>query len=157
MNQKITPITLRAASLSLPAALAAVVGTVSSDAADATSGAIRLGSLDMIRLVCAYARNGGSATGTPVFAVDLSFDAPDTTPSAVANWAPTYLLDAGSFVVGAVDGYPEAFAPKPSAAGTTTRATPPWDTRGAHWCRIRMADADAVNRGTITSLAMGGQ
>lgn len=155
MNQKITPIVLRAASLTLPASLAAVVGTVSTDAANSSSGAIKLGSLEVIRLVCSYTRAG--ATGVPVFAVDLSFDAPTTAAASVANWVPTYLLDSASFSAGAVDGYPEAFAPKPSAAGTTTRATPPWDTRAAHWCRIRMTDTDTGTPGAITSLAMGGQ
>lgn len=157
MNQKITPITLRAASLSLAASLTTVVGTVAGDAANATSGAIKLGSLEMIRLVCSYAAHASSTTGVPVFAVDLSFDAPDTAAASVSHWVPTYLLDAGSFSAGSVDGYPEAFAPKPYTAGTTTRATPPWDTRAAHWCRIRMTDADATNRGAITALAMGGQ
>lgn len=158
---KITPLILRAASLSLPASLAAVVGTVSTDLANATTGAVSLGSkntgLQIIRLVCSYARNGGSVTGAPVFAVDGSMDLPDTAAASVSNWVPVYLLDNSSFSSGAIDGYPEAFAPKPSTTGTTTQATPPWNVQGYFWVRVRMTDFDAVNRGAITNLTMGGE
>lgn len=157
MNQKINPIVLRAASYSLTASLATLVGTVAADVANATSGAIALGSLQAIRLMCTYARNAGSATGVPVFAVDVSMDSPATAAASVANWIPVYLLDSSSFSAGAIDGYPEAFAPKPSATGSTTRSTPPWDVRGAHWCRVRMTDSDTVNRGAVTNVTMGGE
>lgn len=154
---KIPTIGLRAASLTLPAALATVVGTVSTDAANGTSGAIKLGSLQYARLVCQYARHASSTTGAPVFAVDVSMDSPDTAAAAVANWTPIYLLDGSSFAAGAIDGYPEAFAAKPTATGTTTRGTPPWDVRGAHWMRVRMTDVDTTNRGAVTVLTMGGE
>ena len=154
---KIPTIGLRAASLSLPAALATVVGTVSTDAANGTSGAIKLGSLQYARLVCQYARHASSTTGAPIFAVDVSMDSPDTAAAAVANWTPIYLLDGSSFTAGVIDGYPEAFAAKPTATGTTTRGTPPWDVRGAHWMRVRMTDVDTTNRGAVTVLTMGGE
>lgn len=154
---KIPPFTARAASLSLPAALATVVGTAAADAADATSGAIKLGSLQYARLVCQYARHASSTTGAPVFAVDVSMDSPDTAAASVANWTPVFILDGSSFTAGAIDGYPEAFAAKPTATGTTTRGTPMWDVRGAHWMRVRMADVDVTNRGAVTVLTMGGE
>ena len=154
---KIPPFTARAASLSLPAALATVVGTAAADAANATSGAIKLGSLQYARLVCQYARHASSITGAPVYAVDESMDSPDTAAASVANWTPVYLLDGSSFIAGAIDGYPEAFAAKPTATGTTTRGTPMWDVRGAHWMRVRMTDVDVTNRGAVTVLTMGGE
>lgn len=153
---KIPAIGLRAASYSLTASLATVVGTVSTDNANATSGAIALGSLTAVRLACQYARNAGSVTGAPVFAVDVSLDAPSTAAASVANWVPVYLLDGSSFAAGAISGYPMAFAALPTAAGTTTRGTPPWDVRGAHWMRVRMTDVDTDNRGAVTVLTMGG-
>ena len=154
---KIPTIGLRAASLSLPAALATVVGTAAADAANATSGAINLGSLQYARLVCQYARHASSITGAPVFAVDGSMDSPDTAAASVASWVPIFLLDGASFTAGAIDGYPEAFAALPTATGTTTRGTPLWDVRGYHWMRVRMTDVDVTNRGAVTVLTMGGE
>lgn len=154
---KIPTIGLPAASLTLPASLAAVVGTAGTDAANGTSGAIKLGSLQYARLACQYARHASSTTGAPVFAVDVSMDSTDTAAASVANWVPVFLLDGSSFTAGAIDGYPEAFAAKPSASGTTTRGTPLWDVRGAHWMRVRMADVDTTNRGAVTVLVMGGE
>ena len=154
---KIPPFTARAASLTLTGSLAAVVGSTAGDVADATSGAIKLGSLQYARLVCQYARHASSITGAPVFAVDVSMDSPDTAAASVANWTPVYLLDGSSFTAGAIDGYPEAFAAKPTATGTTTRGTPMWDVRGAHWMRVRMTDVDTTNRGAVTVLTMGGE
>ena len=154
---KIPTIGLRAASYSLTASLATVVGTAAADAANATSGAIKLGSLQYARLVCQYTRHASSTTGAPVFAVDVSMDAPSTAPAAVANWTPVFILDGSSFTAGAIDGYPEAFAAKPTATGTTTRGTPLWDVRGYHWMRVRMTDVDTTNRGAVTVLTMGGE
>ena len=154
---KIPTIGLRAASYSLTASLATVVGTAAADAANATSGAIKMGSLQYARLVCQYARHVSSTTGAPVFAVDVSMDSPDTAAASVANWTPVYLLDGSSFTAGAIDGYPEAFAALPTATGTTTRGTPLWDVRGAHWARVQMADVDVTNRGAVTALTMGGE
>ena len=154
---KIPPFTARAASLTLPAALATVVGSTAGDVADATSGAIKLGSLQYARLVCQYARHASSITGAPVFAVDVSMDSPDTAAASVANWTPVFILDGSSFTAGAIDGYPEAFAALPTATGTTTRGTPLWDVRGYHWMRVRMTDVDTTNRGAVTVLTMGGE
>lgn len=154
---KIPAIGLRAASYSLTASLANIVGTVSSDAANATSGAIAIGSLQFARLSCEYTRHASSTTGAPVFAVDVSMDPPSTAAASVAHWNPVYLLDGASFATGAIDGYPEAFAAKPTATGTTTRGTPLWDVRGAHWMRVRMTDVDTTNRGAVTSLVLGGE
>lgn len=154
--QKLTPITIRAASLALTGSLVVVVGTVSSDAANATSGAIKLGDATFVRLVGSYTRII-STTGSTVFAVDVSMDAPTTAAASVANWVPVFLLDASTFSAGAISAYPEAVAHLPSAAGTTTRGTPPWDVRGANWMRVRVADVDGTNPGALASLAFGGQ
>lgn len=154
---KIPTIGLRAASQSLAATLTAIVGSAAGDNADSTSGAIALGSLSLARLVCQYTRHASSTTGVPVFAVDVSMDPPSTAPAAVANWTPVYLLDASSFAAGAIDGYPMAFAARPTTTGATTRGTPPWDVRGGHWMRVRMTDADATNRGAITGMILGGE
>lgn len=154
---KIPPFTARAASLTLTGSLAAVVGSTAGDVANATSGAIKLGSLQYARLVCQYARHASSTTGAPVFAVDGSMDSPDTAAASVASWVPIFLLDGASFTAGAIDGYPEAFAALPTATGTTTRGTPLWDVRGYHWMRVRMTDVDTTNRGAVTVLTMGGE
>lgn len=154
--QKLTPITIRAASLTLTGSLVVVVGTVSSDAANATSGAIALRDAELVRLVGSYTRIV-STTGSTVFAVDVSMDAPTTAAASVANWVPVFLLDASTFSAGAISAYPEAVAHLPSAAGTTTRGTPPWDVRGANWMRVRVADVDGTNPGALASLAFGGQ
>ena len=75
---KIPTIGLRAASQSLAATLTTIVGSAAGDNADSTTGAIALGSLSLARLVCQYTRHASSTTGAPVFAVDVSMDAPDT-------------------------------------------------------------------------------
>lgn len=155
--QKIPPLTIRAASLTLTSSLAVVVGSTAGDLADPTSGAIKLGSLSIARLACQYAAHGSSATGVPKFAVDVSLDSPDTAAASVAHWTPVYLLDGSSFSAGAIDGYPEVFAAKPYASGTTSRGTPPWDVRGAHWMRVRVTDVDTANPGAISSLTLGGE
>lgn len=152
-----SPITIRAASLTLTGSLATVVGTASTDAADATSGAVRLGGLATMRLVCSYARNAGSTTGRPRFQVDLSMDAPTTAPASVANFFPVTLLDSGSFSAGAIDAYGMQVGLAPTASGTTTHGTPPVDVRGAHWARVRVLDVDGVTPGAITALAFGGE
>jgi hypothetical protein len=154
---KIPPFTARAAARTLTGSLAAGVGSTAGDVANATAGASKLGSLQYARLVCQYARHASSTTGAPVFAVDVSMDSPDTAAASVANWTPVFILDGSSFTAGAIDGYPEAFAAKPTATGTTTRGTPMWDVRGAHWMRVRMTDVDVTNRGAVTVLTMGGE
>lgn len=154
---KLNPMIARASSLTLTGSLAAVVGAASSDVANGTTGAIALGSATSIRAACTYTRDGSSTTGAPVFAVDVSMDAPTTSPAAVAHWVPVMMLDGSSFSAGTIDGYAEAIAAKPSATGTTSRGTPPWDVRGAHWARVRMADVDGTNPGAITDLTVGGE
>lgn len=153
-----TPITVRAASLTLTGSLAVVVGTVSSDAANATSGAVACGAagLSAIRLVCTYARHSSSTTGRPRFAVDVSMDARDTAPASVSRWFPVTLIDASTFSSGAVDAFTMQVGLAPSAEGSTTQGTPPVDVRAANWFRVRALDVDAANPGAITSLAFGG-
>lgn len=157
MPKVLAPITLRAASLTLTGSLATVVGTVATDNADATSGAIRLGSMVAMRLACNYARAGGSTTGRPRFSVDLSMDSPDTAPASVSNWFPVMLLDNSSFTAGAIDGFAMAVSQGPSVTGTSVSSTPPIDVRGAQWARVRVLDVDGVAPGTIASLVMGGE
>lgn len=154
---KLLPMVARASSLTLTGSLATVVGAASSDVANATTGAIALGSATSIRAACTYARDGSSTTGAPIFALDVSMDAPTTDPASVAHWVPVQMLDGSSFAAGAIDSYAEAIAAKPSATGSTSRGTPPWDVRGAHWARLRMADVDGTRPGTITALTVGGE
>lgn len=153
-----TPITVRAASLTLTGSLVVVVGTVSSDAANATTGAVKISAagLSAVRLVGTYARHASSTTGRPRFALDVSMDALDTAAASVANFVPVMLLDSSSFSSGAIDGYTMQVGFAPSASGSTTQGTPPFDVRGANWFRVRVLDVDGVNPGTLTALAFGG-
>lgn len=153
---KVPSASVRAASLTLTGSLAVVVGTTSTDNADATSGAIALGSLERLRLQCTYTRAGGSATGRPIFAVDVSMDPRTTAADAVSNWVPVYLIDNSTFSSGRIDGFAYQFSPAPSVTGATSQGTPPYDTSGAQWARIRMADVDGAAAGTITNLVFGG-
>ena len=157
MSKILSPITIRAASLTLTGSLATVVGTVSTDAANATTGAVAIGSATSVRLVCTYTRAGGSATGRPRFEVSVSMDAPSTAPGSVANFVPVTLLDSASFSSGAIDAYAMSVGLAPTATGATTHGTPPVDVRGAHWIRVRALDVDTTDRGAITNLAMGGE
>lgn len=153
-----TPITVRAASLTLTGSLAVVLGTVDSDAANATTGAVACGAagLSAIRLVCTYARDAGSVTGRPRFAVDVSMDARTTAAASVSNWFPVTLLDSTTFSSGAIDAFAMQVGLAPTAEGSTTQGTPPLDVRAANWFRVRAVDVDGVNCGAITSLAFGG-
>lgn len=154
---KITPITLRAASLTLTGSLATVLGTVSTDNANATSGAASIGSLASLRIVCTYARHASSTTGRPIFEVDLSMDAPTTAAASVSNWFPATLLDSSTFSAGRIDAYAMQVALAPSVTGSTTQGLPPVDVSGATWIRVRAADVDGANPGAITGLAFGGE
>lgn len=153
-----TPITVRAASLTLTGSLAVVLGTVSSDAANATTGAVKVGAagLSAVRLVGTYTRHVSSTTGRPRFALDVSMDAASTDPASVANFVPVMLLDSSSFSSGAIDAYAMQVGFAPSASGSTTQGTPPFDVRGANWFRVRALDVDAANPGTLSALAFGG-
>lgn len=154
---KINPITLRAASLTLTGSLATVVGAVSTDNANATSGAASIGSLASLRLVCTYARHASSTTGRPIFEVDLSMDAPTTAAASVSNWMPATLLDSSTFSAGRIDAYAMQVSLAPSVTGSTTRCTPPIDVTGAWWIRVRVYDVDNINPGAISALAFGGE
>ena len=148
---------VRAASLSLTGSLVVVLGTVTTDNADATSGAIKLGSLTRMRLQATYTRAGGSATGRPIFAVDVSMDSPATAADAVSHWVPVYLIDTSAFPgTVPVSGFVYEFSPAPSVTGATSQGTPPFDVSGAWWARVRVADVDGANPGTISSLIFGG-
>lgn len=156
-NLKVSAQIARAASLTLTGSLVDVVGTASTDLANATSGAIKLGAISSLLLRCAYTRDGGSTTGRPIFAVSISMDPPTTAAASVSNWVPVALLDSGTFAAGRIDGYAYQFSLAPSVAGTSTQGTPPFDTRAAQWALIRMADVDGANPGTVTNIAFGGE
>lgn len=151
-----SPIVLRAASLTLTGSLAVVVGTVSTDNANATSGAVSLGAISGIVLRASYARNGSSTTGRPRFRVDISIDPPSTAPAAVSNWQPLYLLDGSSFSSGVIEMYPEVQSLNPTASGTSVFGTHTIDVSVAHWIRVSVYDVDGSNPGTITGLSLGG-
>lgn len=151
-----SPIMLRAASLTLTGTAQTVVGTVSTDNAAASGGAVALGSATLAMLRMTYTRAGGSATGRPIVRMDVSMDAPTTTPASVSNWQPVLLLDASSFSTGAVELYAELQKLNPSAAGASTFGTHPVNVACAHWLRVQVYDVDAANPGAITNLAMGG-
>ena len=156
-NYKVPSQQARAASLPLTGSLVTVVGTVSADLADATSGAIKLGGLSSLVLQCSYTRNGGSTTGRPIFAVDISMDAPTTAAASVSHWVPVMLLDNASFADGRIDGYVYQFSLAPSAPSTTSQGTPPFNVGAGQWARVRVADVDGTNVGTISSLIFGGE
>lgn len=156
MQKLNTPLPLRAASLTLTSALQTVVGTVSSDCANATSGAIKLGALAAVVIGMAYTRNAGSTTGRPSIVVDMSLDAPDTAPASVSNWQPLYILDGASFSAGAVQTYPEAQQPNPTASGTTVFGTHILNVSVAQWVRVRVVDVDTANPGSIANVRLGG-
>ena len=155
-NLKIPSQVARAAALTLTGSLVTVVGTASSDLANATTGAIKLLALSSLVLQCSYARAGGSATGRPIFAVDVSMDPPTTDAAAESHWVPVYLLDNSTFSSGRIDGFAYQFSPAPSVTGTTSQGTPPFNVAQAQWARIRVADVDGASAGTITDLVFGG-
>lgn len=150
-----SPITLRAASLTLTGTAATVVGTVDGDNAASSGGAIRLGDAALVMLRCTYTRAGGSATGRPIFRLDVSMDAPSTAAASVSNWQPIYLSDV-SGGSGTASLYAELQAPQPSAAGVTVFGTHPVNISCAHWMRVQMYDSDAAAPGTVALIAMGG-
>ncbi len=148
---------VRAASLTLTSALTTVVGTVASDAANSTTGAIAIRSLVKARVHATYTRHASSTTGRPIFAAYVSLDAPTTAPAAVANWVPVQLLDSSTFSAGRIDGYAMAVSTAPSASGATSCGTVPFDVSGAYWMRVDVADVDSVNCGALTNIVFGGE
>lgn len=156
-NLKLPATTARAASLSLTGSLVTVVGTATGDNANSTTGAISLEALSSLVVQCTYARDAGSTTGRPIFAVDVSMDPPSTAAASVANFFPVALLDSSTFSSGRIDGYAYQFSLAPSVTGTTTPGTPPFNVAGAQWARIRMADVDGATPGTVTNVRFGGE
>lgn len=154
---------VRAASLTLTGSLVTVLGTVSTDNANSTTGAIKLGDLSVVRLQCTYTSATGSTTGRPIFAFDVSMDSPDTAAGSVSHWVPVYLIDASAFPGTLyVNGYAYEFSPAPTIAGGGTAnaasiGTPPIDVRAAQWLRVRVADVDGVTPGAISLLTFGGE
>jgi len=153
---------VRAASLALTGSLVDVVGTVDTDNANATTGAVALGSMTRVRLQGTYTSAAASSTGRPIIAIDVSMDAPSTSPGSVGRWVPVQLLDNSSFSSGRIDGFAYQFSPKPTiatGAGAVAGSfgTPPFDVGGASWMRVRAADFDGVNPGAISALKFGGE
>ncbi len=151
------PITLRAASLTLAAssAFTDVKGTVSTDQANGTTGAVRLGQMNVATVRMSYTRNGSSSTGAPIVRVYGSLDATTTAPAAVANWQPIMILGS-TFSAGQIDVYPEAQALLPSAAGTTTFGTHAVDVSLFNWLLVAIADQDGTNFGSVANVVLGG-
>lgn len=154
---KLLPITLRAASLTLTGSLATVVGTVSTDCANATSGATKLGLTTSALVRVSYTRHASSTTGRPIIAIDVSMDDPSTAAASVANWQAVQLIDGSSFASGAVELYAEQQKPNPTATGTTVFGTHLVNVEGAHWMRVRIADVDTTNLGAVTAVTLGGE
>lgn len=158
MSFRTLPASVRAASLTLTGSLAVVVGTADGDNANGTTGAIKLGDLSIVRLQGTYTRAGGSATGRPIFAVDVSMDAPTTVAASVSHWVPVYLIDASAFPgTVPVNGYVYEFSPAPTASGASSVGMPPVDVRAAQWFRVRAADVDGANPGALSLLVFGGE
>ena len=101
----------------------------------------------------AYTVGGGSATGSPVIAIDLSRSSSAVDPAAITDWVPLYILDGSTFVAGLIPGYTERFAPvSPTGAGTSfaTRWPDTIDVSCHFWLRVRALDVDAALPGTVT-------
>jgi hypothetical protein len=154
---KLLPITLRAASLTLTGSLATVVGTVSTDCANSSSGAAKLGFTTSAFVRVSYTRHASSTTGRPIIAIDVSMDDPSTAAASVANWQTVQLMDGASFSSGAVELYAEQQRLNPTAAGTTIFGTHLVNVEGAHWIRVRIADVDSTNLGAVTAVTLGGE
>lgn len=154
---KLYPITLRAASLTLTGSLANVVGTVSTDNANASSGAVKLGLTTSAFVRMTYTRDGSSTTGRPIVAIDVSMDAPGTAAASVSNWQPVMLMDGASFSSGAIELYAEQQRLNPTASGASTFGTHLVNVEGANWMRVRLADVDGSNPGAVTNVAFGGE
>lgn len=141
----------------LTGSLVLIVGSATDDYAAAVTGAIPLGGLSVVRIQGTYARAGGSATGRPIFSVEVSMDSPDTAPGSVGHWVPAFLLDNSTFASGRIDGFAYLFSPAPTVAGTISTGTPPYDMSCAQWFRVKMADVDGAFPGTVSLLTFGGE
>lgn len=158
MAYKLTqgPAVIRAASLTLTGTLANVVGTVSADNANSTSGAVAIGALATLVLRVPYTRDGGSSTGRPIVRVYGSLDAEGTAAASVSNWQGVMLLDGASFSSGAVEVYPEQQKLNPSATGATVFSSHFINVSPFNWILVQLADVDGVNPGAVANLAYGG-
>lgn len=153
---KINPITLRAASLTLSSTAQVVVGTVSTDNANATTGAVAIGSAQLVLVRVTYARHASSTTGRPVVRIDYSIDPPSTAPASVANFTPVMLMDSSSFSSGAVELYAESQRLNPTASGSTQFCSHAVNVACAHWVRVSISDVDGSNPGAVTNVVLGG-
>jgi hypothetical protein len=150
------PVVIRAASLTPAAgALTTVVGTVSSDAADATSGAIAMQAASVVVVRMTYTRHGSSTTGRPRVAIYGSIDAATTSAASVANWMPVMVLDSSSFSSGTVELYAEVQQLNPTAAGASTFGTHPVNVSWFPWMRVVVGDVDTTNPGAFTNICFG--
>lgn len=156
MAKMSSPVVLRAASLTLSGTLQTIVGTVSTDNANASTGAAALGDAALAVVRMTYARHASSTTGRPIVRVDTSMDAPSTAAGSVSNWHPVMVIDGSSFSSGAVELYAEEQKLNPTASGSTTFATHPVAVSCAHWMRVRIYDVDTSNPGAVTNVAFGG-
>jgi hypothetical protein len=150
-NKLITgPIVLRAASLTLAAASAFtnIVGTVDSDNANATSGAVKLGALDLVAVRFSYTR--GASGGAPIVRAYGSLDATTTAADAVTNWQPVLIMDSSTLSAGQVELYPEAQELLPSVAGAVILGTHPLNVTVFNWLLVQIADNNATP-GAVTN------
>ncbi|MCH9835434.1 hypothetical protein K0U83_07210 [bacterium] len=155
-NKLITgPIVLRAASLTLAAASAFtnVVGTADGDNANATSGAVKLGALDLVTVRFSYTRGAGG--GAPIVRAYGSLDAITTAAASVSNWQPVLIMDSPTLSAGQVSLYPEAQELLPSVAGAAIFGTHPLNVTVFNWLLVQIADNNATP-GAVTSIVLGG-
>ena len=149
------PIVLRAASLTLAAASAFtnIVGTAGTDNANATSGAVKLGTLDLVTVRFSYTRGAGG--GAPIVRAYGSLDAITTAAASVSNWQPVLIMDSSTLSAGQVSLYPEAQEILPSVAGAAIFGTHPLNVTVFNWLLVQIADNNATP-GAVTSIVLGG-
>jgi hypothetical protein len=145
--------TLRAASLTLTSSFAPIVGTVSTDAADSTTGAVKLGGASRLRVQLTYTRHASSTTGRPKVRAMLSADPPTTAPASVAHWFPAQVRADAASTAGVLDVAPEVILCGPSASGASSFALPTIDVSLAHWIRFEVTDQDTTNLGAVSAVA----
>ena len=120
----------------------------------ANATATKLGGMTEAFVWVDYTRNGGSVTGRPVLAVEISRDPPDTLPAAVTHFSRVALGDGSGITMGEVEMYYEALG-----FPTTSGGTYHWPSicvAGAHWMRVYIADKDAAAPGVASVYLTGG-
>jgi hypothetical protein len=149
------PIVLRAASLTLAVANAFtnVVGTVTADNANSTSGAIKLGSTVLAVVRFSYTRSASG--GNPIVRIYGSLDSEDTAAASVTNWQPVLIMDASTLTAGQVELYPEAQSLLPSVAGAAVFGTHPVNVSVFNWLLVQIADSNATP-GDVANVVLGG-